>query len=192
MTPGGGASRFVDVTPAGVLAVLAEPARSPARDLVELLLWRSPAQALDFQEAGLHLGQDVSALARTMFALNRNHWVRVEAQAERLAAPCVHGLAHGLSADLAALGGPRGRLVLGCAEGYCVHALNTDPAEAARVAAGLGACGDFRPLLSVCFARDRITVFADCMPDCDNPAWVSLARRLLRNCGALSFGKMEH
>lgn len=185
--------RYVDVTPAGVFGALAAPARTPGRDLIERLLWRDPRQPLDFEQMARQADQDVSGIARTMFALNRQHWVRVEPGVAGWPPAVPTGrLQQGLDDDLAALATDGARLVLACTEGYCLCRANTGREQAERIAAGGGQPPDLLPCLTLSFARDRITVFADRMPDCEHPAWVSLARRLLHACGAVSFGRFDH
>lgn len=184
MSNGTGSARFVDVTPAGVFTWIGQPERCLERDLIEQLLWRDPAEAIDFRKLADGMGQPVQKIAPAMFALNRQRALLVDISPPLSAMPS--GLQRGLREDAGVLAQSTTRMVLAGRDGLCVEKFNCDADVAEYTAAGMGRTGELAPAVTFFFSLDHITVFADSALDRTHMAWVYLARRLLQTCGALS------
>lgn len=180
-----GANRFIDVTATAILRWLTQPERCPERDLIEWLLTADPGQPLALDAMASDLGKPASEVGRLLFSLNRENALQIDTQPP---SPLPEsGFSAGLSADLATLSGNAIPLVLSGSDGLVLarHACSAELAE--RAAARL-AGEQFTPLTTLHFRLDQVCVLAASPLTPPAAAWVSLARRLLPVCGALSAG----
>lgn len=183
--------RFVAVTPVGVRHWLAQPARSPERDVVECLLWLGDQRPADLRAMSVSLSCSLSELARVLFVLNRSQAIEVTTAPPVSPASGPEGLA-GLDADLQALAGPGQCAVLATDEGLCLGASGWGQVQADRLAAELvietlagPSLKRGTPPASWWFAHRGLLLCFSAGVDSSHPAWVRLARRLLLACGAL-------
>jgi hypothetical protein len=185
LTVTAGSQRFVDVTSQGVLTWISRPQRSKERDLIERLLWRTPDLPLDPRMLADEMGSTVQELTRTLFTLNRQQGVHVSTVAVPVRA--VRGLQTDLLGDLGALTGAGGQAALTTCGGLCLAEAGCDPQQAQGLADRLVNTRDVPFAATLHFAREQVTLLADHALDQASATWVSLARRLIHVCGALSF-----
>ena len=179
-------NRFVDVAAPAVFHWLSQANRSPERDLLESLLAVDPTRPLDLERIAGNLQVPVSAIARTLFALNREHFLAIDTSAPPAAE--YHRLATNLRRTLDTLGEAGMRIVLTADDGLLLSHTGCAFPVAERVAAGLGQSEGFVPIADLHFWRVPIRIYA-CEPvDRSHTAWVTMARLLQKTLGALSFG----
>jgi hypothetical protein len=181
-----GSQRFVDVTPHGVLAWISRPQRSTERDLIEHLLWRSPEDSLDLRMLAHEMELSVQDMTRTLFALNRQNGLVV--RTGPTPARPVQGFQSGLLDDLRDLTETAGQAVLTTREGLCLAEAGCDPQRSPAVADVLAKAREILPSVTLYFALEHVTLLADHAVNTASTTWVTLARRLIHVCGALSFG----
>lgn len=181
-----GSSRFVDVAAPAIFHWLSQSARSPERDLLESLLAVDPTRPLDLERIAGNLQVPVSAIARTLFALNREHFLAIDTSAPPAAE--YHRLATNLRSTLDKLGAAGMRIVLTADDGLLLAHTGCDFVTAERVAAGLGASDGFVAIADLRFWRVPIRIYAVEPVDRSHTSWVTLARMLQKTLGALSFG----
>jgi hypothetical protein len=172
-----GANRFIDVTPAAIWRWIGQPERSFERDLVEHLLWRNPTRPINFHNLANAMERPIEEIARGIFALNRQNALVVDIVPPASLLPL--GLQRGLQCDIEQLESDNVRMMLAGQDGLCLAASEVTEVDT------------LAPSITLFFCLDKITIFADGPLDRGNTTWVSLARRLLHACGALSFGRMN-
>jgi hypothetical protein len=186
LTRAPGPLRLVDVTPQGVLAWIGRPDRSAERDLIERLLWRAPEAALDLRLLAEEMGSSFQEVTRTLFTLNRQHGLTVSTGS--VPARPGQDFQNGLLGDLRDLTAAAGQAVLTTRDGLCLAEAGCHPHQASLVADRLGKAQAAPSAITLHFALEQVTLFADHAVDQTSLTWVSLARRLIHVCGALSFG----
>lgn len=179
-------SCFVDVAAPAVFHWLSQPVRSPERDLLESLLAVDPTKPMDLERIAGNLQVPVSAISRTLFALNRQHFLAIETCAPPAAE--YHRLATNLRSTLDKLGAAGMRIVVAADDGLLLGHTGSDFATAERVAAGLGERDGYVAIANLSFWRVSIRIYAVEPVDRSHTSWVTLARMLQKTLGALSFG----
>jgi hypothetical protein len=179
--------RFVAVTATGVLNWITQARRSPERDLVEHLIAHTVDHGVDLRVLARHQGLSMSELGRILFALNRSREILVSLDppvSTDLGERCLAGLQKDLQ-DLVGSGQPA---LLVDHDGLCIAAIGCSVSRASQLAAA-GLTGRDAPAVqaTLCFANEVVTVLSSTNIDRAHPAWISLARRLLPACGAMSF-----
>lgn len=192
------AVRYVDVTAAGIFTWLSQPVPSLQRDLVERLLWRDPGKVFDFTALAQTMHTPVPDMAKALFGMLREGTLRVDAGGPP--EPVRPGFAQGLQEDARHIASDAAPLIFAGDDGQCLLHVNCEPILAACVAARMparagpdakppDAAQRIAPAATLYFNLENITVFATPSLDRRHPRWVPFARRLLRSCGALSFGR---
>lgn len=178
----------VRVAPEGVRTWLAHNRRSAERDLIEHLLARPSAAALDLHALARDVGRPLAELARALFSLHRRECIWVGDEAGRAEADGSLGLA-GLSADLQALVHGSDKAVIADGDGLCLAAYGWQGREADR-AATIAAIRSFPVDAGArwLFSAGEVTLASTSPIDPASSAWVRIARRLLRACGPLGSG----
>lgn len=179
-------NRYVDVAGPAIFHWLSQPTRSPERDLLESLLAVDPTKPLDLERIAGNLQVPVSAIARTLFALNRQQSLAIATSAPPAAE--YHRLASNLRHTLDTLGQAGMRIVLAADDGLLLAYTGCEFACAERVAAGMGEKEGFGQIAHLSFWRVSIRIYAVEPLDRKHRAWVTLARLLQKTLGSLSFG----
>ncbi|MDQ3059297.1 MAG: hypothetical protein M3R45_07175 [Pseudomonadota bacterium] len=183
--------RYLQVRPGAVLAWLSMKPASLERRLFEHLLGAPQAVALNVPALAAALRQPARAIARALFALNRQAGIAVQ---EAAAPPCgaanpasgaaCRGLA-GLEQDLRDISCGNGQMMLACEDGFCIAQAGLSPAQAQSLAAQL-ALGD-GPAASHCraalsFGDRTLHFYASAGIDLKHPLMLRLGARLLQGC----------
>ncbi|MDP3827152.1 MAG: hypothetical protein Q8Q74_11425 [Polaromonas sp.] len=142
----------------------------------------------------LHMALQHESLLFNLFC-NNQHVSRSFEQ--RLAKDAERGFTHsgirpsplaGLDDDLQTLAGTGQCALLASNDGLCLGAVGWSDEEAEQMAGRLAlesGQANTAPVLTWFFARERVVLCADPGVDQRDPAWVGVARRLLRACGPL-------
>ncbi|MDP2451150.1 MAG: hypothetical protein Q8M93_19845 [Polaromonas sp.] len=179
--------RFIKVTATGVLHWLAQPDAGPERAVIECLLSMDSQRPVNLRVMSASLSWPVAQLARVLFALNRSQGIQVDLDAPLRDESGGDALA-GLDDDLQTLAGTGQCALLASNDGLCLGAVGWSDEEAEQMAGRLAlesGQANTAPVLTWFFARERVVLCADPGVDQRDPAWVGVARRLLRACGPL-------
>ena len=169
--------RFIKVTATGVLHWLAQPDAGPERAVIECLLSMDGKTPVNLRAMSASLSWPMAQLARVLFALNRSQGIQVDMDAP---------LRDESGGD--ALAGTGQRALLASSDGLCLAAIGWSDEEAEQMAGRLAPVSEQEntaPVLTWFFARERVVLCVDAGVDQRDPAWVGVARRLLRACGPL-------
>lgn len=179
--------RFIKVTATGVLHWLAQPDAGPERAVIECLLSMNGRHPVNLHAMSASLSWPVAQLARVLFSLNRSQGIQVGTDVPLRDESGGDALA-GLDDDLQTLAGSGLRALLASNDGLCLAAVGWSDEEAeqmaGRLASGSGQANS-ASVLTWFFARERVLLCTDAGVGQRDPAWVGVARRLLRACGPL-------
>lgn len=183
-------SRYLLPRPGGVLTWLSVRPPSLERRLFEHLLGAPAAVELNVQALASALCHPVQAIARALFALNRQASIEVQDGAASLpaASPALRaglrqGIA-GLAQDLIDISGGRGEIMLASDDGFCIAQAGLSAQRAQALAAHLprddGSAMPFR--MQLCFADRTLYFCASSRIDLKHPVMLRLGADLVQGC----------
>lgn len=179
--------RFIKVTATGVLHWLAQPDAGQERAAIECLLSMDGRHPVNLRVMSASLSWPMAQLARVLFSLNRSQGIQVGMEAPLRDESGGDALAC-LDDDLQTLAGTGQRALLASSDGLCLAAVGWSDEEAEQMAGRLASENrqdNAAQVLTWFFARERVVLCTDAGVDQRDPAWVGVARRLLRACGPL-------
>ena len=184
-------SRYLLPRPGGVLTWLSVRPPSLERRLFEHLLGAPAAVELNVQALASALCHPVQAIARALFALNRQASIEVQDGAAPLcaaASPALRaglrqGIA-GLAQDLIDISGGCGEIMLASDDGFCIAQAGLSAQRAQALAAHLpwddGSAMNFR--MQLCFADRTLYFCASSRIDLKHPVMLRLGADLVQGC----------
>ncbi|HEX5783463.1 MAG TPA: hypothetical protein VFY35_01940 [Burkholderiaceae bacterium] len=172
------APRYLHALPCGVVRWLgrkppADPDGTTLHRLFTHILFAPSPVALDLPTWSRTLNMPPPNLAQALFALNREHCVQVDTQAQTQATPGWHTLQEQLHAMSIRLG--RTPLVLADPDGLCIHACHAAAEPAQALAASDAPLLHRMPLFMG--VRPFQLVSPAALPTTD-PGWTDIARSL--------------
>ncbi|MFZ3139956.1 hypothetical protein [Polaromonas sp.] len=190
-------SRYLLPRPGGVLTWLSVRPPSLERRLFEHLLGAPAAVELNVQALASALRHPVQAIARALFALNRQASIEVQDGAASLpaASPALRaglrqGIA-GLAQDLIDISGGCGEIMLASDDGFCIAQAGLSAQQAQALAAHLpwddGSVMHFR--MQLCFADRTLYFCASSRIDLKHPVMLRLGAHLVQGCHLPATGK---
>ncbi|CAN5398113.1 hypothetical protein BH10PSE16_BH10PSE16_42440 [soil metagenome] len=182
-------SRYLQPKPGGVLTWLSVRPPSLERRLFEHLLATPEAVELNVQALASALCHPVQAVARALFALNRQASIEVQDSAPRAAAsPAMRkglrpGIA-GLAQDLVEISGKCGEIMLSSDDGFCIARAGLSAERAELLAAHLpldkGSVMNIQ--MQLVFAGRTLYFCASPGVDLKHPVMLRLGTHLVQGC----------